>query len=99
MCVCDICGLQTCGEHNYSILFVLFVDLKKAYDSVLCDALWQVLEKFGVLPVLLLVIRSFHEHTRASVRVKGMCSDSCTVGNEIQQYGPCPFQSVLLWYG
>ena len=29
-------------------LYVLFVDLRKAYDSVPRQALWKVLEKYGV---------------------------------------------------
>ena len=34
-------------EHDES-LFALFVDLRKAYDSVSREALWQVLKKYGV---------------------------------------------------
>ena len=34
-------------EHGES-LYVLFVDLRKAYDSVPRQALWKVLEKYGV---------------------------------------------------
>ena len=55
-------------EHGDS-LFVLFVDLKKAYDSVPRKALWCVLEKYGVPPTMLSVIRSFHEDMTAVVRV------------------------------
>ena len=69
-------------EHN-SLLFVLFVDLRKAYDSLPCDALWQVLKKFGVPPVLLSVIHSFHVDMKATVRVKGHSSDSFTVRNGV----------------
>ena len=36
-------------EHDDS-LFVLFIDLRKAYDSVPRSALWRVLEKVGVPP-------------------------------------------------
>ena len=56
--------VEKAREHN-SLLFVLFVDLKKAFHSVPRDALWKVLEKFGVPPVLLAVIRSFHVDMRA----------------------------------
>ena len=71
-------------EHN-SLLFVLFVDLRKAYNSVPRDALWQVLKKFGVPPVLLSVIHSFHVDMRAFVHVKGHSSDSFTVRNGVRQ--------------
>ena len=39
--------MEKAREHN-CLLFTLFIDLKKAYDSVPRDALWQVLEKYGV---------------------------------------------------
>jgi len=40
---------------------VLFVDLKKVYDSAPRGALWAILEKCGVPPKMLDVIRSFLE--------------------------------------
>ena len=58
--------LEKCREH-YDVLFVLFIDLKKAYDSVLRDALWGVLRKCGVPPTMLSVIRSFHDGMLAQV--------------------------------
>ena len=59
--------VEKCREHDES-LFVLFVDLKKAYDSVPRSALWCVLEKCGVPTVLLSVVRSFHDGMKAEVR-------------------------------
>ena len=58
--------VEKCIEHNDS-LFILFVDLKKAYDTVPRSALWCVLEKCGVPPTMLRIIRSFHDGMRASV--------------------------------
>ena len=55
-------------EHGEA-LFVLFVDLKKAYDSVPRQALWRVLEKCGVPTVMLSIIQSCHQGMRAEVRV------------------------------
>ena len=51
--------LEKCREHD-DALFVLFIDLKKAYDSMPRDALWGVLRKCCVPPTMLSVIRSFH---------------------------------------
>ena len=78
--------VEKAREHN-SLLFVLFVylDLKKAFDSVPRDALWQVLERFGIPPVLLAMIRSFHVDTRAAVTVKGRYSESFAVRNGVWQ--------------
>ena len=46
-----------------------FVDLRKAYDSVPRQALWKVLEKYGVSEKILNVVKSFHEGMHAEVRV------------------------------
>ena len=58
--------LETCREHD-DAFFVLFIHLKKAYDSVLKSALWGVLKKCGVPPTMLSVIRSFHNGMLAHV--------------------------------
>ena len=47
-------------EHN-DTLYMFFVDNKKAYDSVPRGALWKILEKCGVPPRLLQIVKSFHE--------------------------------------
>ena len=71
-------------EHADS-LFVLFVDLKKAYDSVPRQALWCVLKKCGVPPVMLSVIKSFHEGMSAVVRVGDSNTDAIEVTNGLRQ--------------
>ena len=71
-------------EHDDS-LFVLFVDLKKAYDSVPRKALWCVLEKYGVPPTMLSVIRSFHEDMSAVVRVGDDFTEDIEVTNGLRQ--------------
>ena len=67
-------------EHQ-SDLYVLFVDLHKAYNSVPRTALWLVLQKLGVPPRMLQVIRSLHEGMMASVGVDSGQSDSFGVEN------------------
>ena len=71
-------------EHDDS-LFVLFVDLKKAYDSLSRCALWRALEKCGVPPTMLRVIRSLHEGMHAVVRTGISTTDSIEVQNEFGQ--------------
>ena len=46
-------------EHNTKI-FLLFVDLRKAYDSVPRQALWCALRKYGICENLIELVRSFH---------------------------------------
>ena len=43
--------LEKVHEHQ-ELLFTLFVDSRKAYDSVHRDALWKVLERSGVPPCI-----------------------------------------------
>lgn len=74
--------VEKARKHN-CLLFILFTDLKTPYDSVPRVVLWQVLEKFGVPPLLLSVIRSFHEGTRVSVCVRCEVSDSFEMRNRV----------------
>ena len=46
-------------------LYLCFIDLAKAYDSVDRTLLWTVLARFGVISV----IRQFHDGMRACVRL------------------------------
>ena len=79
-------------EHD-DTLFVLFVDLKKAYESVPRQALWRVLKKVGVPPKMLSIIRSFHEGMQAEVRVKDITMDTIEVMNGLRQ--GCALASTL----
>ena len=71
-------------EHNDS-LFILFVDLRKAYDSVPRQALWCVLEKYGVPPAMLSLIKSLHEGMSATVRVGDSTTEWIEVTNGLRQ--------------
>ena len=76
--------VEKAREHQ-DLLFTLFVDLRKAYDSVPRLALWQVLEKSGVPPQMLKIIASFHEDMQAEVRIGGVLSESFRVRNGLRQ--------------
>ena len=71
-------------EHD-TPLYVLLVDLRKAYDSIPRPALWRVLEKVGVPPHLLQLIRSLHVGMRARVRVGGGYTEDIFVNNGLRQ--------------
>ena len=43
--------VEKCHEHA-DCLFILFIDLRKAYDSVPWPSLWSVLEKCGIPPTM-----------------------------------------------
>ena len=60
--------LQELGRARKTPLYMCFIDLQKAYDSVDRELLWVVLARFGVPEKMLVVIRQFHEGMRARVR-------------------------------
>ena len=76
--------VEKAREHNHS-LYMLFVDLRKAYDSVPRQALWKVLEKCGVPPKLLSLVKSCHEGMRAEVRVGFTTTEEFEVRNGLRQ--------------
>ena len=49
-------------------LFCCFVDFRKAFDTVPCAVLWQVLEELGVCGRILDIIKSLYAHNSAAVR-------------------------------
>ena len=60
--------LQGLGRARKIPLYMCFIDLQKAYDSVDRELFWVVLARFGVPEKMLTVIRHFHEGMRARVR-------------------------------
>ena len=48
-------------------MYMCFIDLQKAYDSVDRELLWMVLARFSVSEKMVTVIRPFHEGMRAPV--------------------------------
>ena len=90
--------VEKAREHQ-SDLFVLFIDLKKAYDSVPRPALWGVLENLGVPSTLVSIIRSFHEGMSAKVIVGQTFTEPIGVCNGLRQ--GCTMAPVLfsLYFG
>ena len=76
--------VEKCLEHD-DCLFILFIDLRKAYDSVPWPSLWSVLEKCGVLPTITSVITSFHDDMQVEVRVGDTTTERITVQNGLRQ--------------
>ena len=51
---------EKCIEQNKP-LYLVFIDLTKAFDTVNREALWTVLERIGCPPKLVSIIRLFHD--------------------------------------
>ena len=69
---------EKCREQQRE-LYVVFVDLTKAFDSVDRTALWEVLLKIGCPPGFVNIIRSFHDGMRAAVVENGEMSADLTL--------------------
>ena len=78
--------LQELARKKNAPLYLRFIDLTKAYDSVDRTLLWDVLARFGVPPRMLAVIRQFHDGMQACVRLDDEeCSDKFDVGQGLRQ--------------
>ena len=78
--------LQEIGRKAGVSLFMCFIDVQKAYDTVDRTLLWQVLTRIGVPPQMIAVIRQFHDGMRACVRPDdGVCSDWFEVEQGLRQ--------------
>ena len=78
--------LQELGRKARVPLFLCFIDLQKAYDSVDRILLWQVLARFGVPPQMIEVIHQFHDGMKACVRNDDRrCSEGFKVAQGLRQ--------------
>lgn len=75
---------EKCREQQKP-LFIAFVDLTKAFDTVSRSGLFQVLKAIGCPPYLLRLITSFHEDMQATVQYDGSQSDSFAVRSGVRQ--------------
>ena len=78
--------LQEIGRKAGLSLFMCFIDLQKAYDTVDRTLLWQVLTRIGVPPQMIAVIQQFHDGMRACVRPDdGVCLNWFEVEQGLRQ--------------
>ena len=87
--------LQELARKKRNPLYVCFIDLTKAYDSVNRTLLWAVLARFGVPQNMISVIREFHDGMRACVRLDDrVCSRWFAVEQGLRQ--GCELAPLLL---
>ena len=82
-----ICRMSTPGkcQERHSNLFVTFVDLTKAFDTVSRDGLWKIMEKFGCPSRFISIVRQFNEGMMVKVLDDGDESEAFTVTNVVKQ--------------
>ena len=51
--------------------WILFLDLVKAFDRVPRELLWALLERFGVPPKLMNLLRAIHRGVKVKFEVEG----------------------------
>ena len=86
--------LQELARKKRIPLYVCFINLTKAYDSVDRTLLWTVLARFGVPLQMISVIRQFQDGMRACVRLDdGVCSEWFAVEQGLRQ--GCVLASLL----
>jgi len=71
-------------------LYICFVDLQKAYDSVDRELLWKVMARAGIPAGRIAVIRQFHDGMQARVRMDhGELSEWFLVTQELRRGACC----------
>ena len=66
-------------------LYMVFVDFRKAFDTVDRRMLWKVLKIFGCPQTLIDITQQFHDGTRGKVMVGSQMSDDINVNHGTKQ--------------
>ena len=75
---------EKCREQNRG-LYVTFVDLTKAFDTVSRNGLWQILKRLGCPPKFLNMVIQLHEDQHGQVRLNGDLSEPFPITNGLKQ--------------
>ena len=66
-------------------LYLVFIDLTKAFDTVNREALWDVLARYGCAPKCIQIIRLFHVDMTGQVLSNGEQSGPFSISNGVKQ--------------
>ena len=89
---------EKCIEQNKP-LYLVFIDLTKAFDTVNREALWTVLERIWCPPKLVSMIRLFHDGMTGQVLFNGNVTDAFVISNEAGLHtSPGPLQHLFHLY-
>ena len=75
---------EKCLEQNLH-LYIVFIDLTKAFDTVNREALWVILNKLGCPAKFTKLIQLFHDDMTGEVLSGGEPSDSFSISNGVKQ--------------
>ena len=74
---------EKCQEQNVD-LYMTFVDLTKAFDTVSRDGLWKIMAKFGCPPRFIAMVWQFHDGMQARVQNDGEFSEPFEVTDGVK---------------
>ena len=66
-------------------IYISFIDFSQAYDSVWRDGMWELLEKYGVAPKMIRILRNLYEGITACVRIEGENTEAFEVRTGLRQ--------------
>ena len=75
---------EKCQERNVD-LYMTFVDLTKAFDTVSRDGLWKIMAKFGCPSRYIAMVRQFHDGMQARVQNDGEYSEPFLATKGVKQ--------------
>jgi len=81
-------------------LFMCFIDLRKAYDSVNRELLWVAMREYGISEKLVKILNTLYEDTKAQVRVNGVLSEALSLKTGVKQgcvLSPLLFNIFMDW--
>ena len=75
---------EKCQEQNVD-LYMNFVNLTNAFDTVSLDGLWKIMVKFACPPRYIAVVRQFHDGMQTRVQNDGEYSETFLVTKGVKQ--------------
>ena len=75
---------EKCQEQRVP-LYITFVDLTKAFDTVSREGLWRIMAKFGCPNIFIEMVRQLHDGMLARVQDHGSYSEPFQVTNGVKQ--------------
>ena len=83
--ICTARQLQEKCQLQNVDLYMAFVDLTKAFDTVSRDGLWKIMAKLGCPPRFIAMVRQFHDRMQARVQNDGEFSEPFEITNGVKQ--------------
>ena len=90
-------AMEKSREYNRPI-YMCFIDIQKAYDSVNRDLLWKICRQYGLTDKIVRLLKLMYRNSRARVRIEGDLSDSFDIETGVMQGGiPSPVLFNILF--